>query len=271
MRNQLEFMLGETMDIIDSATKYLDNGRSINTNRMMGNTNEGINNISMDAPEFYHSNDQKLWDFEKQCKKLEEKQLTIEESEQLNQLKKKFAILDDILCQVHLFAISVISDEQETPRIRLQNEKLVFDIFMGRVPVPENFDWESDDGKYLQDLHTAIFNSPNEDEFRPVTPDHLSTDLLNDSVAMINEIEKIIDFIGSSANNVIPQNDLNVVMRNYMLQKHEIKRIEYIWTPKGEEGYTRFSDVNLERLAKARDNIDLGRSKLNLIRELLHD
>ena len=57
MRNQLEFMLGETMDIIDSATKYLDNGRSINTNRMMGNTNEGINNISMDAPEFYHSND----------------------------------------------------------------------------------------------------------------------------------------------------------------------------------------------------------------------
>jgi hypothetical protein len=161
-------MLNETADMIIAAKSHYNNMHSVKRN----NNHEEIVKTSMDSIHFYHSEDPKIWRFEKECKLLEYAALREAEKVQYNQLQENLTILDKLFCQIYPLAMEIMSDPdaEKVPHKR-QDTTLMFNILTGVEPLPENWDWNSAEGKYLENLHTALFNSPNEDEFRPINPE----------------------------------------------------------------------------------------------------
>lgn len=160
-------MLNETKDMIDAAHGHYNNILKAKQN----NNHAEIVKTSMDSIHFYHSEDPKIWRFEKECKLFGYEKLREAEQIQYNQLQENLATLDKLLCQIYPLAIEVISDptEKKTPHKR-HDTTLMFNILTGVEPLPDNWDWNSEEGKYLKNLYNALFNSPNEDEFRPINP-----------------------------------------------------------------------------------------------------
>jgi hypothetical protein len=160
-------MLNETHEMIVAAQNHHHNLLKAKQN----NNHTEIVERSMETIRFYHSEDPKIWRFEKECKFFDYGQLKETEQIQYDQLQNNLSILDKLFCQIYPLAMEVVSDHKEENKPhRRHDTTLMFNILTGIEPLPENWDWNSEEGQYLENLYNALFNSPNEDEFRPINP-----------------------------------------------------------------------------------------------------